>query len=183
MTTYIALLRGVNVGGKNKIDMRALKAAFTEAGFSGVRTYINSGNIIFASELSEAAVQTSCENLIAERFGLQIAIAILTADELSQALANAPDWWGSAPDSKHNTIFIIPPATTEEVLAQIGEIKPEYERLDYCGKLIFWSAPIATFSRTRLTKIVQSKSAYNAITTRNANTARKLAELGKPHRT
>ncbi|MCL2488346.1 MAG: DUF1697 domain-containing protein, partial [Oscillospiraceae bacterium] len=88
-------------------------------------------------------------------------------------------WWGHDADSKHNAIFVIPPMTTAEVLTQIGEIKPEYEKIDHHDRVIFWSAPIATFSRTRLTKIVQSKSAYNAITVRNANTAFKLAELVK----
>ena len=86
---------------------------------------------------------------------------------------------GTAPESRHNALFVIPPVTTEEMLAQIGAVKPEYERIGDYGKVIFWSAPIATFSRTRLTKIVQSKAAYNAITIRNANTALKLAELAR----
>jgi len=67
--------------------------------------------------------------------------------------------------------------TAEVVCAQIGEIKPEYEKIAYHGKVIFWSAPIATFSRTRLTKIVYSKTINNSITVRNANTALKLATL------
>ena len=83
----------------------------------------------------------------------------------------------NALNSKHNAIFVIPPTTTAEVLAQIGEVKPEYDKIDYYGNVIFWSASIATYSRTRLTKIVQSKAAYNAITIRNANTVSKLVEL------
>jgi uncharacterized protein (DUF1697 family) len=67
--------------------------------------------------------------------------------------------------------------TAAEVCARIGEIKPEYESIARHGRVIFWSAPIATFSRTRLTKIVQSKALYNAITIRNANTTLKLAAL------
>ena len=179
MTTYIALLRGINVGGKNKIDMKELKATFSGAGFSDVRTYINSGNVIFSSDKNEPAVKTICETIISENFNLNIPVGVISAADLCAALSNRPNWWGTDPDSKHNAIFVIPPMKTAEVLAQIGEVKPEYEKLDYYGNLIFWSAPIATYSRTRLTKIVQSKAAYNAITIRNANTAFKLAELAK----
>ena len=179
MTKYITLLRGINVGGNNKIDMKALKATFDEAGFSNVQTYINSGNVIFSSELDEATVKIACELLIKADFKLDIPVCVISANDLREAVSHAPDWWNSDPESKHNAIFVISPMTTAEVLAQIGEVKPEYEKLEYHGKVIFWSAPIATFSRTRLTNIVQSKAAYNAITIRNANTTLKLAELAK----
>jgi uncharacterized protein (DUF1697 family) len=74
--TYIALLRGINVGGNNKIDMKQLKAAFVEAGFSDARTYINSGNVLFSSDKDSTAVQSDCQTLIADRFGLNIAASI-----------------------------------------------------------------------------------------------------------
>lgn len=178
MPTYIALLRGINVGGNNKIDMKQLKAAFVEAGFPDARTYINSGNVIFSSAKDTAAVQTDCETLIAERFGLNIAVAILTAEELADALAHVPDWWGKDPDSKHNAIFVIPPAAAADVCAEVGEIKPEYEKCTYWGKLIFWSAPMKTFSRTRW-GTVSKRTTYQKITIRNSTTAFKLAQLAK----
>ncbi|MCL1799500.1 MAG: DUF1697 domain-containing protein [Eggerthellaceae bacterium] len=176
METYIALLRGINVGGNNKISMAELKAAFCEAGFSDVRTYINSGNVVFTSDLDASAVQAACEAIIAEEFALSIAVAVLTAGELADALAHAPDWWGSAPDAKHNAIFVIPPATAQDVCAEVGEIKPEYEKCAYHGRLIFWSAPMETFSRTRWGS-VSKRTTYQKITIRNSNTAFKLAEL------
>lgn len=177
MTRYIALLRGINVGGNNKIAMPELKKAFEDQGFTNVFTYINSGNVIFDSGLDEPAVQSACETLVESGFGLKIAVGIISVIELHDALAHAPDWWNSDPKSKHNAIFVIPPMAAEAVCAQIGEIKPEYEKLAYHGKVIFWSAPIVTFSRTRLTKIVHSKTINNSITVRNANTALKLAAL------
>jgi len=177
MTAYIALLRGINVGGKNKIEMKALKTAFVEAGFSDVRTYINSGNVLFRSDKNEATVKTVCETSIAENFNLDIPVCVISVADLRAAVSHAPGWWGHDHDSKHNAIFVILPMTTAEVLSQIGNISSEYEKIDYHGRVIFWSAPMATFSRTRLTKIVQNKSVYNAITVRNANTAFKLADL------
>jgi uncharacterized protein (DUF1697 family) len=177
MTKYIALLRGVNVGGNNKIAMPELKAAIEAAGFANVVTYINSGNVIFDSELDETAVKAACEQAIADSFDLNITVGVITADELHDALAHAPDWWNTDKGSTNNAIFVIPPATAESIIAEAGEAKPEYEKLAYHGKVIFWTAPLATFSRTRWSKITQHKAAYNATTIRNANTTLKLLEL------
>jgi uncharacterized protein (DUF1697 family) len=177
MIQYIALLRGVNVGGKNKIAMPELKVAFEKRDFKNVKTYINSGNILFESDSEEFVVKATCETLIKVDFGLTITVGIITADELHEALSNAPKWWDNDPKSKHNAIFVIPPMTAEEVCKQVGEAKPEYEKVTCYGRMIFWSAPIATFSRTQWSKIAQNKGAYNAITIRNANTTKKLATL------
>jgi uncharacterized protein (DUF1697 family) len=173
------LLRGVNVGGKNKISMPELKTAFEKRGFENVVTYINSDNILFDSDLGLQEVKTACENLIETGFGLKIPVGVITADRLRKALKHAPSWRNSDVDSRHNAIFAIQPATAEEILSIIGEAKPEYEKVHCYGSVIFWSAPIQTFSRTRLTKIVESKVAYNLITIRNANTTLKLAALAK----
>ena len=178
MTTYIALLRGINVGGKNIIDMKQLKAAFADAGFTQVRTYINSGNVLFSSELDSMQLRSLCRELIAESFKLDIAVVLLSADELAEALSHAPDWWGRDADSRHNAMFVIPPATAEDICAEVGEIKPEYEKISHYGNLIFWSAPIKTFSRTRWSSVPKLK-AYQKITIRNSNTAFKLAALSK----
>lgn len=176
---YIALLRGVNVGGKNKLPMKELKEALLREGFSQVEIYINSGNILFESgETDELALQARCRALISGQFGVQTPVAIYSAGELADALRHAPAWWGTGGESKHNAIFVIPPATAADVYAQVGATKPEYEKVDSYGRVIFWSAPLKTFSRTRWSKVVGT-SAYQDITIRNANTAYKLLELAE----
>lgn len=179
METYIALLRGVNVGGNNKIPMPLLRAALEGEGFAGVTTYINSGNAIFRSgEADASALQRRCREAIARAFSLDIPLALLSARELSGALSAAPDWWGADPDAKHNAIFVIAPASADAVMEAVGEAKPDYEQIAHSGRVIFWSAPLKTFSRTRWSKVV-STSAYADITIRNANTARKLLSLAR----
>jgi len=69
-------------------------------------------------------------------------------------------------------------ATVFEVFKEVGVIKPEYEKIDYYGRIVFWSAPIKTFSRTRWSKVVGS-SVYSSITLRNANTVKKLLQLAR----
>lgn len=174
---YVALLRGVNVGGNNKVPMAELKEAFAEYGFADVSTYINSGNILFSSDNDNIlALQEACETIIANRFGLQIRVAVFSAWEMAEALAAAPAWWGVDADAKHNTIFVRRPVSAEEICARAGEIRPEYERLSHHGNVIFWSAPLATLTRTRWIRLA-STPAYSDVTVRNANTMKKLVRL------
>ena len=179
MEKYIALLRGINVGGKNKVSMSELKKLFEDFGFQDVVTYINSGNIIFSSsQTDEIKLKEECEVLITSKFQLDVPVMITSAQDLKSALNHAPYWWGQDKDSKHNAIFVMPPTTVEEVFQEVGAYKPEYEIVDHYGKVIFWSAPAKTMSRTRWLKIVGS-AVYDSITIRNANTFKKLAELVK----
>lgn len=179
MKKYIALLRGINVGGKNKVSMAELKTLFEENGFHDVLTYINSGNLIFSHDnVDEKKLKEECERLIAYKFQLDIPVIVLSVNDLVAVLNHAPLWWGEDQDSKHNAIFIIPPTTVEEVFDAVGEIKPEYEKIDHYGRVVFWSAPVKNFSRTRWSNVVSS-SIYDSITIRNANTVRKLVQLAR----
>lgn len=174
---YIALLRGINVGGKNKVSMHDLKTCFENAGFQNTMTYINSGNVIFDSEeQSITDLSNYCNDILEKKFGFPIGLALIDVHSLKEALEHAPDWWGEDPNSKHNAIFVIQPATAEEIIADAGKIKPEYEHLYAYKEIVFWSAPLKTFSRTRWSKIVGTK-AYQNITIRNVNTTKKLLEL------
>lgn len=174
---YIALLRGINVGGNNKVAMTELKHCFEGVGFTDVLTYINSGNVIFDSaETNKAKLVQLCEQAIEAQFGFHIICAVIRADELQAALEHAPSWWGKDSTVKHNAIFVIAPKTTKEIMESIGETKPEYESVATYEPIIFWSAPAQTFSRTRYSKIVGTK-AYKSITIRNFNTTKKLLEL------
>ncbi|EOL43776.1 DUF1697 domain-containing protein [Enterococcus caccae] len=177
MVMYIALLRGVNVGGKNRVVMATLKERFEQHGFTNVSTYLNSGNVIFSSEeTDDLQLKEVCEKLIKSEFELDIMVTIVRGTDLLAALEQMPEWWNTDKESKHNVIFVIPPTTTEEVIASVGEAKAEYEKVAHHERVIFWSAPIKTFSRSRWSKIVGTKM-YSRITIRNANTVNKLAEL------
>nr|AMP57477.1 protein of unknown function (DUF1697) [uncultured bacterium] len=176
---YIALLRGINVGGNNKVPMSDLKQCFEELGYKNVFTYINSGNVIFETiETEGTALVRRCEEAIVNTFGFSVKVSVTPADEVHRALEHAPRWWGKEDGGKHNAIFVIAPATADQVIAEVGEAKPDYEKVAHYENIIFWTAPLKTFSRTRWSKIVGTK-AYQHVTIRNANTTKKLAELTK----
>ena len=89
--TYVALLRGVNVGGNNKVAMAALRSALTDAGMRDVSTYIQSGNIVFGSSLgSEAAVATGVRQCLRAGFGLDVAVIVRTGDDFSALADRGP---------------------------------------------------------------------------------------------
>ena len=185
MTRFVALLRGINVGGKNVVKMADLRGAFEQAGFAEVSTYINSGNVLFSTDGDAAAAGSAevatlrerCEKIMRENFAVTNPVLVISARELCETMQHAPDWWGDDPDIKHNAIFMLPPLTAAEACAEIGDIYPEYERIASWGQLIFWSAPLKTFGRTRLSQKLVGTDLYLQTTIRNANTARKLAQL------
>lgn len=95
MQRYIALLRGINISGKNKILMSELKKGFAELDFAEVTTYLNSGNIIFSSGLDDNDILSDkIKLMIQERFHLDIPVYIILQEELEKVLCNVPDWWG-----------------------------------------------------------------------------------------
>ena len=174
---FIALLRGINVGGNNKVPMADLKLCFEELGFENVQTYINSGNVIFNSDIADKVkLIKTCEESIEKIFGFHVVCSVISGEELKESLSNAPAWWGEDKDSKHNAIFVIEPVRPDDIMKEIGEAKLEFENVEAYGQIIFWSAPIKTFSRTRYAKIVGTR-AYKSVTIRNANTIKKLVDL------
>lgn len=188
---YVALLRGVNVGGNSRVPMPQLRHALEAAGFMDVRTYINSGNVVFSvapsgesgedgGERSEV-LQQMIHEVIADTFGLDIAVAVLSAREFVETLDKAPQWWGFGADAaegdKHDAIVVVAPLQAGEVADSVGEPRAEYEREAHFGRMVFWSAAIKTFSRTRWSKVVASSEYYSRITIRNHRTMRKLADM------
>lgn len=177
MQKYIALLRGINISGKNKISMPLLKAAFEEIGFLNVSTYINSGNVIFSSNmLNKNMLIKKCESVISDKFKLNIPLTIISPQDLSDALDNAPEWWDKDKQAVNYAIFLIAPITVKEIFEAVGEAKPEYEKVGCYKDVIFWTAQRKTISKTRWYKI-PSSSVNNKVTIRNANTAKKLLFL------
>lgn len=180
MPKYIALLRGINVSGKNKIVMSDLKKGFEELNYHGVVTYINSGNVIFSTDiLNKAHIVADITSMIKNKFGFDIPIAIIEPEELAEILLKAPEWWGN--DNKEiydNLIILIPPITFEEVYGEIGEAKQEYEKISNYKNCIYWSFVRKDYSKTNWMRTASSKI-NNKVTIRTGNTMRKLLELSK----
>jgi len=180
MQRYISLLRGINVSGKNKISMSELKSGFAELGFINTITYLNSGNVIFLSDIDDKAeVSGKIQVMIKSKFNLDIPVFVLTFEELEDILNNAPDWWGDDnKDIYDNLIFIMPPVTYKEVFKEIGEPKKDYEKINNYKNAVFWSFIRKDYTKTNWWAKTASSNISDKITIRTANTVRKIAELG-----
>lgn len=173
---YIALLRGVNVGGKNKVPMAELRRAFEDAGHENVRTCLNSGNVAFSCDGSVDAAQI--EAMLAARFGFDVPVYVTVAEALSDLLSRAPDWWGAADRAVYdNLIFILPPTTCAEVLHALGEPKEGLERIQPCGGAIFWSFSRKDYQKTNWWPRTAADPIGARLTIRTAGTVRKIAGL------
>ncbi|WP_066309055.1 DUF1697 domain-containing protein [Bacillus sp. FJAT-29814] len=173
---YIALLRGINVGGKNKIDMKLLKQTFEQAGMNDVVTYINTGNIIFSnSGLSKTELSRILEETIHKDFGLQIKVVVRSIDDVSEIINAIPDSWKNDEDMKSDVLFLWDEIDDESVLENLV-IKPDIETVKYVPGAILWSVDRKNVTKSGMSKIIGSKI-YKQVTVRNVNTARKIYEL------
>lgn len=179
MKRYIALLRGINISGKNKIAMSALKAEFTELGFAGVYTYLNSGNVVFGSEVhDEKFLADKIRSMIKEKFCLDIPVYVLLQEKLQDILGNAPNWWDSGNKEIYdNIIFIMPPLTYDELYNEIGSPKDEYEKICSYKNIVFWSFSRKDYRKTNWWSKTASSSVSSMLTIRTANTLKKIAEM------
>jgi uncharacterized protein (DUF1697 family) len=174
---YLALLRGVNVGGKSAVKMADLKSHLEAAEFYDVKTYINSGNVIFNSaEKNTANLATDISRIIKTEFGLNVSVVVIDHVSYKRMIENIPKEWGKNPEWKCNLLFLIPPYDLNEIIADIGELKPNIEAMTIGEGVIYQSMSIKLFGRTTAGKLA-GKAAYQRITIRNPNTGRKLLEL------
>lgn len=179
MTRYIALLRGINISGKNKISMPELKAALIKKGFSEVSTYLNSGNIIFSDvETDTIVLSEKIKTLIQEKFTLDIPVFVIAQNELKTLLTKAPAWWGTDnKDIYDNLILAIPPHRIETVAEKIGEPTAGLEKVEICGNSAFWSFDRKLYAKANWWKKTAAAGIGEMITIRTANTLRKIAEM------
>jgi uncharacterized protein (DUF1697 family) len=175
---FVALLRGVNVGGKNMIRMSSLKESFERMGFCDVATYINSGNIIFkAQEGNARKLESSIEAMLSSEYDLECKVVVRSLSEMADLVKSLPETWDGDGRWKYNVIFLRYSIDSENILVSL---KPEsdIEQIIYRPGTLLWSALISDLSRTRMHRLPGQKI-FQEMTVRNTNTTRKLYELMK----
>lgn len=179
MERYIALLRGINVSGKNKIAMSELKTSFAELGYTAVSTHLNSGNVIFSSDADDIAVlKSTIRATIKSKFELDIPVYIITQKELEDILDHAPDWWGDGNKEIYdNLIFMFNSLSYDEFYSKVGSPKEEYEKAYHYKNAVFWSFSRNNYQKTNWWSKTASSSIRDKVTIRTANTVRKIVGM------
>jgi uncharacterized protein (DUF1697 family) len=176
---YLALLRGINVGGNNKVAMSELRACFEAQNFTDVSTYINSGNILFSSDITDVVKLVKiCEMAIERQFGFPVVVTVISATDYADALAHAPTWWASGDRkiTRSDALFVIPPTSAQEVLDVLQQKSDVPDKFAAHGQVVFWSLPMAAYNKSVVPKIIGTPI-YQRITVRSSTTTKKLAKL------
>lgn len=176
---YIALLRGINVGGKNRIKMADLTVCFMKMGFDQVTTYIQSGNVLFLSEENDKDKLTSLiEKTLSDTFDYQSKIVLLSDLQLEEVIETAPPSFGKDTDTyKFDVLFIKPPLTSQQAIDRI-QLKEGVDQVAEGKHVVYMSRPKAQASQSSLIKL-SANPVYQQITVRNWNTTTKLWELAQ----
>jgi uncharacterized protein (DUF1697 family) len=176
---FLALLRGINVGGNNIIKMADLKTCFEKMGFSGVSTYIQSGNVVFtANESDTLKLETAIEKVLSETFNYQSHVVVIEFEQLKAIVNNTPPDFGKYPETyRYDVVFLKNPLTAEKALTEIVARK-EVDFVYAQNGVIYFSRTIANLTKSYLSKII-SLPIYQFMTIRNWNTTSKLLGLMK----
>jgi uncharacterized protein (DUF1697 family) len=170
---YAALLRGINVGGRNKLPMRELQELFRSLGHDDAETFIQSGNVVFNAAGNEASLASAIEAAIAERFSLQIRVLLRTHGELIEVAAQNP--FSATDPAKRHVLFLERRPGKAEAASLDPDRSPGDEfRLE--GREIYLSFPHGS-GRTKLTLEWFERCLCTAGTARNWNTLLRLVEL------
>ena len=175
---FVALLRGINVGGNNMIRMSSLKASFEKMGFKDVTTYINSGNIIFRSKEGDARkLEGNIERMLSREYQLECKVVVRSFSEIANLVEHLPKNWGDDERWRYNVMYLRHSIDSADVL-DLLELKKDIEQVSYCPGTLLWSGRVSEVTRTSMNKL-PGKKIFQDMTVRNLNTTRKLYELMK----
>lgn len=178
MDNFVALLRGVNVGGKNRLPMAELSRMFEDAGCSNVLTYIQSGNVRFSATQSRAAkLPAAISARIAERFGYRTPVILRTADELDETIRNNSFMLAGAPENHLHVLFLADRPGAAAVASLDPDRSPP-DAFEVRGREIYLRCPNGA-GGTRLTNAWFDSRLSTISTGRNWRTVLKLQELAK----
>lgn len=176
MGRYVALLRGINVGGNNIIKMTDLKACFAKQGFTDVATYIQSGNVVFSAAAKEAVVEKKIAAVLAKTFDYQATLVVRSLAEMRAIVEKAPKGFGTqAAKYRYNVLFLMPPLEG----ARVAKTVPCREGVDevWGGRGVVYHARLeAKATQSHLTKVV-AMPIYQQMTIRNWNTTTALLRM------
>ena len=173
---YVALLRGINVGGNNKVSMTKLKDCFERLDFKDVSTYINSGNVIFETTLkTETAIVKKIEEAIVETFKFPVRVVIRSQENIKKIAAAIPKSWENNDKQKSDILFLWEKYKSKKSLGLI-EAKTGIDALKYSDGAIFWNVDRKNYTKSGMGNFIGTEL-YKNMTARNVNTVRKLAAL------
>jgi uncharacterized protein (DUF1697 family) len=176
---YIALLRGINVGGNSIIKMKDLKETVEKCDFRNVRTYIQSGNIVFESDNEDAGqIEAELEKCLMRSFESDLKVILRTGEQLAKVVSGVPAEWNKNNDLRCYIAFVKAPVTAGDV-AQEVEPKQGVDFVAAGEGVVYMSTLLSGLTKSGFTRLI-AKKVYKDVTMRNYTTVRKLLALLEP---
>ena len=175
MATRIVLLRGINLGSRNRIGMPQLRDLLEDAGFEDVRTYLQSGNVVLSGPGSSEQVARECERLIADQFGLEIPVVVRTRVELAKIVQRDP-LGKVAVNPKRYQVSFMTGKLTAEVVRKLESAAAPSERFVVSGREVYAWHPDGV-ARSKLWTMLAGRGLGVTATARNWTTVTSLLEL------
>jgi len=172
---YLALFRGINVGGHNIVEMRKLKTTFESLGFNHVSTFINSGNVVFEDSLKrEAELIQLIEEAVRRNFQLDVKIIVINSEQLNTICRELPPTWVKNESMRTDVMFLWEKYDRPEVLNEIPT--NSVDNVKYVPGAVLWNVEGKNYSRSGMMKLMGT-DLYRHMTIRNVNTVRKLHQI------
>lgn len=172
---YVALLRGINVGGNSRVEMPRLKSVFESLGSRHVVTYINSGNVLFADDRDRGSLEPIIAEAIEKEFGFNVPVLLRTQNTIESLCKKIPSEWTNDSEQRTDVMFLWDaydrPTIVQEVLHD-----PAFEHLQYIDGALVWNVQRSRVKAGAIIKLLKT-DLYKNMTIRNINTVRKLNEL------
>ncbi|MCB1555045.1 MAG: DUF1697 domain-containing protein [Xanthomonadales bacterium] len=174
---HVALLRGINVGGKNVIRMADLRACFEGLGCAAVETYIQSGNVVFRPPAADAANRVrAIERALSERFDYASRVVLRSRASMLRVVDEAPKGFGTEADTYRYDVLFLRPGTSASGLVDQVPVREGVDTVDAGTDVLYCSRLIARAAQSRLSKLA-SMPIYQEMTVRNWRTTTRLLEM------
>ena len=177
MHTYVVLIRGVNVGGKNIVPMAGLKSRLAELGFVDVSTYIASGNVLLRSNKSASEVKSSIEEALPKSFTLDslMKVLVLTQAQLKAIVDAKPKGFGEQPEKYHSDVIFLMDIDTKEAMAVFSP-REGVDKI-WPGNTVIYSQRLSALRTKSRLSTIMGTTAYKSMTVRTWKTTVKLLQL------
>ena len=175
-TPYLALLRGVNVGGRNPVAMADLREALEAAGYGAVRTYIQSGNVLFESGAPPTSLEDDLEAVLERRFGLPLVVVVRSLRQLRSVVQKAPAGFGQEPATYHSDVIFLKSPLASRQAMRVVEQREGVDRAWPGSGVVYFARLSERRAQTRMGRMVGTPE-YRQMTIRSWTTVTKLLGL------
>ena len=176
LTRHVALLRAINVGGRNPVPMAQLREVFELLGCTHVRTYIQSGNVVFDTRSRSTGLEATIATALEQRFGFEIPVVLRSHAAFRSIVDDAPSGFGQSPDTYHSDVAVLKAPLTSEQAMRAVSVREGVDEVWPGNGVVYFQRLSARRTESRMSKIAGSAE-YRSMTIRNWNTITALRSM------